>query len=86
MKLENVKVGVRVQVKDGAPNTRGLIMDQNVFDGKTGVIVKVDSECRRGLTVLVRMDDGTMLTKRDDNPWFSHKDLKKVKGRCNETI
>ena len=78
MKLENIKVGVKVQVKDGAPNTRGLLLDQNIFDGKIGVIVKVDSECRHGLTVHVKMDDAR-LTFREDNPWFSHKDLRMVK-------
>lgn len=79
MKLENVKIGVKVQVKDGAPNTRGLIMDQKVFDGKTGVIVKVDHGCIRGLTVMVRMDDGTEFTTCEYYPWFSHKDLRMAK-------
>jgi hypothetical protein len=79
MKLENVKIDVKVQVKYGAPNTSGLLMDQNIFDGKIGVIVDVDHDCHRGLTVKVRMDDGTMLTMRDDYPWLSHKDLRMVK-------
>lgn len=79
MKLENVKIGVKVQVKDGAPNTSGLMMDQNAFDGKIGVIAGVDRECRHGLTVNVRMNDGTKLSTNNAIPWFSHKDLRMVK-------
>jgi hypothetical protein len=79
MKIENVVVETKVQVKTGAPNSYGLFHDQNKFDGKFGVIIEVDSACPRGLTVRVKMDDRTVLDN-GRSPWFSHKDLKRVKG------
>lgn len=79
MKLENVKIDVKVQVKDGAPNTSGLYEQQNCFNGKIGVIVDIDYECSYGLTARVEMSDGTKLSISDAIPWFSHKDLRIVK-------
>lgn len=69
---------MKVQVKDGAPNSHGLFHEQNKFDGKFGVVIEHDSTCFRGLTVHVKMDDGALLDN-GRSPWFSHKDLKRVK-------
>jgi hypothetical protein len=81
MKFSNVVVGMKVVVKDGQPNTDfGLYYRPEYFGGKVATVLALDSDCERGLTVHVSMDDGTKLKYGSRSPWFSHKDLKRVKG------
>jgi hypothetical protein len=81
MKFSNVVVGMKVVVKDEQPNTEfGIEYGSEYFGGKVATVLALDGDCYQGLTVRTSMDDGTKLKRGGGNPWFSHKDLKRVKG------
>ena len=83
MKRENIYVGMKVRVKESTPNTKNLEIDFGRFAGRIGKISDIDYDDQIGLTVEVVMDDGTELCL-GGVPWFSHKDLRIVKGDRDE--
>lgn len=83
MNLKNAFVGMKVRVKESTPNTKNLKVDFGRFAGRIGKISDIDCADRRGLTIEVIMDDGTELCL-GGVPWFSHKDLRIVKGDRDE--
>lgn len=70
MKLKNVRVGMKVQVKENADLRGNWYTDTT---GRIGEVLGVDISDNCPVLVLVRFEDGY-------EEWGGHKGLRKVKG------